>query len=124
MRAFILYANGRKLATAGIGSNGVLAVAVTWVGHVKRAAGTKRAIARDEVGVRLGGLDSDSDEHLDWCNQRLRVGDEVRIKVIETTSVDRPKRRHQRNPAQELAAQKRYVRRMAKEFGWTIRRRR
>jgi hypothetical protein len=58
MRAFTLYVNGRKLATAGIGSDGVLAAAVTWVGHVKRGAGTKRAIARDEVDVRLGGLDS------------------------------------------------------------------
>jgi hypothetical protein len=47
MRVLALYLNGKKIATAGVGPDGVLAANVTWVG--RSAAGSDRA------GVVLGG---------------------------------------------------------------------
>ena len=60
MRAFALYLNGKKIATAGFGGDGVLAANVTWVGRTN----TKRNGAVDEVGVILGGLSTETGEHL------------------------------------------------------------
>ena len=55
-----------------------------------------------------------------WLDRDLVVGDEVRIEVVDDDSVDRPRSRKRRDRAQELRAQKRYVREMAKQFGWKI----
>jgi hypothetical protein len=51
----------------------------------------------------------------------LRIGDEVCIRVVETDSIDRPRRQKRRSAAEELREQKRYVRHFAKKLGWTIR---
>ena len=50
----------------------------------------------------------------------LKVGDEVRITVGEESKVDLPCSRERRDRAKELRSQKRYVREMAKRFGWKI----
>ena len=116
MRAFELYLNNRRLCTAGIGDDGVLD---TLIDHI---AGN----GRNELFLTVGGLISPADEHVRWTRRRLKKGDDVRVKIIETTSVDRPKERHRRDRKQELADKKRYVRKMAQEFGWqlTMKRRR
>ena len=121
MRAFVLYLNGKKLATAGVGTRGVLSANITWVRRDKPQAGSRHKTWNEELGVVLGGLDTTTDEHLRWCQRKLQVGDEVCLKVVEVKSVDRPRHRQRRNRTEELRQQKRYVREMARKFGWTIR---
>ena len=110
MRAFEVYLNGKRLCTAGIGDDGVLTVITD---HV---IGDRR----DEVHFRVGGLISSKDEFVTWKNAKLKTGDEVRISVVESDSIDRPRERRRRDRAEELRQSKRYVRTMAKQFGWQI----
>ena len=110
MRAFEVYLNDKRLCTAGIGDDGVL---TTILDHVK-------GNGRDEVSLRVGGLVSPIEEHVTWRTLQLQTGDEVRIKVIESGKVDKPRKRHPRDRAAEKKYNKRYVRAMAKKFGWTI----
>jgi hypothetical protein len=98
------------LCVAGVGDDGVLD---TMVDHV---AGH----GRSEVYLRVGGLISPTGKHVLWRHQRLKTGDEVRVKITESDSIDRPKEIYRRDPKQELRAQKRYVREMARKLGWKI----
>ena len=54
-----------------------------------------------------------------WQQRSLRMNDEVRVKIVETSVVDKFKVM-QTAPADERKYEKAYVRRMAKQFGWTI----
>ncbi len=110
MRAFEVYVNGKRLCVAGIGDSGVLNTMVDQViGH-----------GRNELYLRIGGLISTTEEHVVWRKLRLKTGDEVRVKIIESASIDRPRERHRRDPKQDLRAQKRYVREMARKLGWKV----
>ncbi|MGA8871877.1 MAG: hypothetical protein WB460_12105 [Candidatus Acidiferrales bacterium] len=51
----------------------------------------------------------------------LRVGDEVRLKIVEAETVDKPRVRVARDLASEAEAEKRHLRKLAKKFGWKIR---
>ena len=87
MRAFDVYVNGKQLCVAGIGKNGVLNAVLN---HI-----TGRG--RDEIHLRVGGLDSTTEEHVNWTSfVQLAVGDEVLIKIIETDAVDKPQEREQK----------------------------
>jgi len=108
MRAFKVYINGKRVCLAGIGDHGVLTSVVDWVP------------GRGEGKLAVGGLISDLNEHVEWVEQRLEIGDEVTIKIVEAESSDVPKERKPRDPAKELEAQKNYVRVMAKKLGWKI----
>jgi hypothetical protein len=111
MKAFQVHLNGRRLCIAGLSEHGVLTAIVDYVsGH-----------GRDELALSVGGLISSKEEHVRWVKRRsLRMGDEIQVKVIESESADRPQERHRRDPAADLRQQKRYVREMAKKFGWTV----
>ena len=112
MVAFEVYVNGKRICTAGVGDNGVLTTIVTWAAAPPN---------REDLGFAVGGLISPRREHLRWADQQgLRVGDEVRVKIVERTKVDRPRSRKLPNPAHELRAKKAYVKRVAKELGWKI----
>jgi hypothetical protein len=107
MRAFKVYLNGTKVALAGI-DRGVLTAIVSCV----------TGDGREELSVEVGGLDREFDQHISWLrDHNLRVGDEIRVKIVEAKSIDEPKNKSRVNPVGDLQAQKSYVRRMAKQFG-------
>jgi len=109
MRAFSVSLNGKKLCLAGVGERGVLSAIVNWVATDRGA----------DLFMHVGGLANE--EHVDWVKQkRLQVGDEIRVKVVEARSVDKPVRKRRIHPAETLKAKKRYVRMMAKELGWKL----
>ena len=110
MRAFQVHLNDVELCTAGIGDGGVLTVILA---HI---AGR----SRNDLRMDIGGLLSPTQEHVRWRNLRLKVGDEVKVRIIETTVVDKPRKRYARDPAKELKGTKNYVRQKAKELGWGI----
>jgi hypothetical protein len=114
MKAFQVHLNGRKLCTAGFDERDVVLTAI--VDYVSGRGG-------DELALTVGGLNSAKGEHVRWVKRKkLRSGDEVKVKIIDTESADNPKERH---PSAEvltraLTQQKQYVRQMAKKFGWTV----
>ena len=109
-----MFLNSERLCTAGIAGDCMLNVIIT---HLKRHGD------RDEVHLQVGGrvgLVSDVSEHVDWAHTQLNEDDEVRVRIIASDSADEPKPLKPRNPEQELAQEKHYVRRMAKKFGWSL----
>ena|SRR5437867_12094491 len=121
MPVFHVYLNGKKVSTAGVGDLGVLGAHVSWVrrkgGHT---LAKKPDRVKEELRLHVGGLISPAQEHVRWLDRGLKIGDEVRIAIVEDAKIDRPHSRQQRDPAKELRLQKRYVRQMAKQFGWKI----
>src|SRR5260370_41817654 len=114
MKAFQVHLNGRKLCTAGFSERDVVLTAM--VDYV-------RGHGEDELALTVGGLISPKGEHVRWVKRKkLRSGDEIQVKIIETESADSPQERHTRAdmPTPTLAQQKQYVRQMAKKFGWTV----
>ena len=110
MRAFEIYLNCKRLCVVGIGNDGVLSAIVTQV------------IGKDRNELRLdvGGLSSSTQEDMRWRSLNLHLGDEVRVRIVESEWVDRPRKRSRKNPNQDARDLKHYVRRMAKKFGWEI----
>lgn len=77
MIAFEVYLNGKKLCVAGIGNEGVVTAIVDWVGRPEGAS--------SELSV--SGLISPAREHVKWVDRKLRVGDQIRVKVVNKTSL-------------------------------------
>src|SRR5690348_15190215 len=77
--------NDKKLCLAGVGDHGVLSTIVSSITRERRA----------DLFLEVGGLVSPVREHVAWVNQKpLRVGDEIRVKIVETSSTDRPIKKH------------------------------
>ena len=96
---------------AGVGDDGVLSSIVSSV------TGNRGA----DLFLEVGGLDSATQEHLDWVSQKpLNIGDEIRIKIIEAAAVDNAVSRRKIDSAKDLQSKKAYVRATAKKLGWTI----
>ena len=111
MRAFEVFVNGERLCLAGIAGRCVLTVIID---HVKG-----KVDPVDDVDIHVGGLISDTDEHVEWTNTKLNTGDEVRVRIIESDSADEPKER--RHASEEtLKERKAFVRAWAKKWGWTL----
>jgi len=115
MKAFQVHLNGRKLCTAGFSEHDVVLSAI-----VDYVSGN----GRDELALTVGGLISPKEEYVRWVKRKkLRIGDEIRLRIIETQSADSPQERRTRADvwtSPKLRQQKQYVRQMAKKFGWTI----
>ncbi|HXN27713.1 MAG TPA: hypothetical protein VN902_11365 [Candidatus Acidoferrales bacterium] len=110
MRAFEVSHNGKRFCLAGIGNDGVVTANVTYAPLRKRR----------ETRIYIGGLILPQDEHVFRKQSTLRVGDELRIKVVEKGSVDLPRTRLARDPAAKAKAEKRHLRKLAKKFGWKL----
>jgi hypothetical protein len=111
MRAFKVELNGKRLCVAGVGAKGVLTAIASYVGNAARGS---------TLDLHVGGLYTKTREHATWANIGLKVGDRVMLRVVETDSVDKPKKRYRADPKAEDKSQKAYVRAWAKKFGWTI----
>jgi len=121
MPVFHVYLNGKKVTTAGVGELGVLGAHVSWVRRrVQNTLAKKPDTLEEELALHVGGLVSPEQEHIRWLDRDLKIGDEVRITIAESARVARPQSRERRDRTKELRSQKRYVREMAKRFGWKI----
>lgn len=113
MKAFQVHFNGKKLCTAGLRERDVVLAAT--IDYVSRGG--------NQLALTVSGLISPKAEHVHWVtDKKLRNGDEIRVKVIETDSADNPRERYTRAQmrAPSLRERKRYIREMARQFGWTI----
>ena len=111
MRAFQVYLNGKKLCVAGVGTDGVLSAIVSSVARS----------GSEDLFLDVGGLVSPTREHFSWIRQKpLGQGDTIKVRVIAASTADKPKSRKKNDPVEDLKAKKRYVREMARQFGWKI----
>jgi|SRR5882672_5435715 len=111
MHAFEIHLNGKRLCLAGIGDDGVL----TTVAH----CGARKS--KGHLFLEVGGVISPVGEHVTWISQKpLRIGDQLRIKILDAKSVDEPVNRTRTDPTKQVKYQQQYVRAMAKKLGWKI----
>ena len=95
MKCFEVTINGKKVCTAGVGDNGVLSaiLALAQRQTVSDGTGEEQNADSESVDVRVGGiinLESGVYDHLEWLHQYLSVGDEITIKIIESSECNEP----------------------------------
>src|SRR5260221_10801313 len=112
MKAFEVFLNGERLCLAGIAGRCVLTVIID---HVK---GKDDPV--DEINLQVGGLISNTHEHVIWSRTQLGTGDEVRVRIIESDSADEPAERMAPDSEQDLEQRKALVRATVKSLGWTL----
>ncbi|HLM98496.1 MAG TPA: hypothetical protein VK335_04405 [Bryobacteraceae bacterium] len=108
MRAFEIHLNGKKLCVAGMEHGSLLFSIVCSENKKDRGA----------VGLGMTGLKLNQ-ETVRWRQRTLQLNDEVGIRIVEADAVDKPK---VLQPASRDTRkyEKAAVRRLAKEFGWTV----
>jgi hypothetical protein len=94
--------NGEVKGTTAVESKGVLTVVIDWVRRDLADAPQELRAQTDfneqewignEAGIVLGGMDSATNEYLDWFKGSLRVGDEVTIRILPPGKFDSPTER-------------------------------
>lgn len=112
MIALVLSINGEKFCTVGVGDSGVLSAHVCWTGQTGEPG---------DLSVFVGGLDSNTDEHIGWPSlPEIMVGDSINIQVIETDTVDTPISR--KTPAQLREESRAFLTEMEAEHQANMRR--
>ena len=121
MIAFDVFLNRKKLARAGVGSDGVLTAMVTWVRRRSPPTNGKRRQPQWErdLSFTLAGYRSTNaevGEHFKWEDRKLKPGDVLTIKVIAAVRVDEPKRRIAQDPEFVERSRRRYYQRLKRKF--------
>ena len=96
MLAFRIALNDGTPVTAGIEGPHVVSVIACSVVREDVAPDNWPAgkrFRRREVDLHVGGLVTSERAHVDWLKAGLKVGDRISIEVIDTSSVDTPRRR-------------------------------
>ena len=87
MIAYEVQMNGRRLCVAGAPPDGVLTMGLTWVHRNP-----------ETVDFHLGGLlGGDSKDHIRWNTPKLKIGDEVVMRIVDTDGGDPPDCSYQPN---------------------------
>jgi|SRR5262249_50907378 len=96
MVGFEVLVNGKRLYTVGVGDFGIMCASVM---HAR--VQTKAGPIHDEIHVYGHGSNYTNPEDKQacvWDRERLKVGDEVTVRVIETDSFDPGKPLADMNP--------------------------
>ncbi len=111
MKALEVKLNGRKLCIAGV-EDGVVSAVMSYVCNGKN----------HDLALSVSGLIRSDGATYSWTPRRkIRSGDEVLVRVIDTQDVDKPRRlQGPLTPAARRREEERYVREMAKKLGWKI----
>jgi hypothetical protein len=110
MIGFEVALNGQRLCTASAGETGVLSAAVTWV--LRTAPGVKEP---SDLRLEIGGLAKEA--HLHWpAPRKLAVGDEVLVKIVETSRPDPPARTDRDDRAFVESEERKYYERLKLKY--------
>ena len=97
MICFEVSVNGKKVCRAGIGGYGVLTSIVTWVKrHISNMPPNEddqEGFLSEQIRLEIGGLETipgEIGDHLAWSTPEVGVGDDVRIRIIESPEPDTP----------------------------------
>ncbi len=74
----------------------------------------------DDASLQLGGLDSTTNEHIEWDRVTLCPGDIIQIAIHDDQKSDPPRSRRSSNSKGSIEFTKERVRSLAAELGWTI----
>ena len=91
MLCFEVWRNGEKLTTAGVSQTGVLSFILTWVGKEPNASSIAASSAEAVPGLHcsVGGIEGIT--QIDWYDtDQLKVGDELRVRLISSDHSDPP----------------------------------
>ncbi len=95
MIVFEIELNGEFVGRAGTDDLSVLTAIITAVGKLgPHSQGALEYETNYHADLYVGGLtgraNAAADEHLGWLKQRMRPGDVVTIKIVESPSADSP----------------------------------
>ena len=119
MIALDVFLNRKKLARAGVGSDGVLTAITTWARRRSSRTDRKRSQGNRDLSFSLGGYRRTNDnisEHVKWENRKLKPGDVLTIKVITAERVDEPRCRVAEDPRSIERSQRRYYQHLKRMF--------
>jgi hypothetical protein len=89
--------NGQVVCISGVdGLGGVLTATLSWVKR-KRRPDDEVAESDDVLEshyFHVGGIDPSTAEHVKWCAEPLKPGDEVTIRILGPGIADEPKERY------------------------------
>ncbi len=123
MICFEIFINGNKACTAGVDSEyGVLTSMLTWVKRDLNnfSASTRDNIPSEELDLRVSGQISRSQndyENLDWIKESLSIGDEIKIRIIDSPKADEPPQRQSSDPNFVEKQKQKYYEKLKKEYG-------
>ena len=110
MIGFEVSLNGKRLYTAAAGKRGVLTACVLWV--LREAPGVTTP---SDLRLNVGGLSKDA--HLTWPSPRkLKVGDNVAVRIVETKRPDAPSRAKRDDAGLVEASERRYYQRLKAKY--------
>jgi hypothetical protein len=111
MIAFEVHINGKKICTAGLDSPGVVSQVLNWVKGPK---------GKPYMEFRIGGLVSKTSTNIGWDSRKMKVGDDVRIVLVETKKADKPIHKSKQDKRRILEYKKKNLQRIADELGWKV----
>lgn len=89
MIGFEISINGKRVLLAGLNNDpGVLNAIIDYIKRENLSNG--KSSIEEEISIRVGGLNSNTKDHLEWTNEKLKIGDSIIIKVVEALKVDDP----------------------------------
>jgi hypothetical protein len=100
MICFDVGVNGSRVCRAGVEPRGVLHACAGWV-HRPNEQAVPSASQRMRMSLDVGGMafrGGDAYDYFRWRGRRLRLGDEVTIRVVEARSADRAASRKRDRP--------------------------
>src|SRR5579872_6555916 len=131
MLCFEVWKNGEKLSVAGVPESVVVSFLLTWVGKGPDASALAATKDHAIPGLdwRVGGIDSSDptgDQNVEWIeNPELRLGDELRVRLVSADRADVPSRREQHEPMSRVEGGARVIKcsfcgqmRQAESNGW------
>ena len=122
MICFEIFVNGKKICTAGIDSEfGVLTSILTWVKRDLNqfSSEDRHEMLEEELDFNVGGHISygkNDYENLDWIKKSLSLGDEIKIRIVESAKADEPLNRARSDPDLVEKQKRKYFERLKKEY--------
>jgi hypothetical protein len=88
MVVFEVSVNGKRAFTMGAGEFGMLTASVMW-DRIQTNAGP----IHEAIRLSGRGLEPPAGKHLSWSDQSLKMGDEITIRIVDSTTFDEPAER-------------------------------
>jgi hypothetical protein len=101
MIGFEIQLNGQRVCTVGMDQDGAITAIATWLKRPRDLTLQDPMLAGEEITFDVAGSAYNPDnsrDRLKWIGRDLQVGDELHIKVVETSQVDEPELRSREEP--------------------------